>query len=56
MGTKRKVGERGDQKTHQLLEEGYQARREEGASITKEFEIADLEGWDGYDEDGSVNP
>ena len=31
-----------------LLEEGYKARKAESLAITKEFEPADLEGWDEY--------
>jgi hypothetical protein len=31
-----------------LLEEGYQASAKEGLTLTKEFESADLEGWDDY--------
>ena len=30
------------------LEEGYKARKEESQAVTKEFETADLEGWDEY--------
>lgn len=30
------------------LKEGYQARKEEGLKITKEFEILDLREWDEY--------
>jgi len=31
-----------------ILEEGYQASAQESLAITKEFEIADLEGWNEY--------
>lgn len=31
-----------------LLTEGYQATKNEGLKITKEFETADLENWDEY--------
>jgi metal-responsive CopG/Arc/MetJ family transcriptional regulator len=31
-----------------LLEEGYQATRQESLAIAKEFEPVDLEGWDDY--------
>ena len=31
-----------------LLEQGYQAAAKESLALTKEFEIADLEGWDVY--------
>jgi len=30
------------------LEEGYKARKEESHAVAKEFESADLEGWDEY--------
>jgi metal-responsive CopG/Arc/MetJ family transcriptional regulator len=30
------------------LEEGYKARKEESHVVAKEFESADLEGWDEY--------
>lgn len=36
------------EKAQKALEEGYNARKEESHSITKEFEAADLEGWDEY--------
>jgi len=31
-----------------ILEEGYRASAQEGLAITKEFEVADLEGWNEY--------
>ena len=31
-----------------VLEEGYRARATESLTMVKEFEPADLEGWDGY--------
>ncbi len=31
-----------------LLCEGYQAEKEEGLKMTKEFEAADFENWDDY--------
>lgn len=31
-----------------ILEEGYRAVGQESLAITKEFEVADLEGWDEY--------
>ena len=31
-----------------LLEEGYKAARQESLALAKEFEPADLEGWDEY--------
>lgn len=36
------------QKLKELLVEGYQATREEGLGLTKEFEQLDIEGWDDY--------
>jgi hypothetical protein len=36
------------EKSQKSLEEGYKARKEESHFITKEFEAADLEGWDDY--------
>ena len=30
------------------LEEGYQASRKESLALSREFEMADLEGWDEY--------
>ena len=36
------------EKAQKALEEGYKARKEESHLITKEFEAADLEGWDEY--------
>jgi metal-responsive CopG/Arc/MetJ family transcriptional regulator len=36
------------EKAQKGLEEGYKARKEESRLITKEFEAADLEGWDEY--------
>ena len=36
------------QKVQKALEEGYKARKEESHFLTKEFEAADLEGWDEY--------
>jgi metal-responsive CopG/Arc/MetJ family transcriptional regulator len=36
------------QELEKLLVEGYQATREEGLKLTKEFEQLDIEGWDEY--------
>jgi metal-responsive CopG/Arc/MetJ family transcriptional regulator len=33
---------------HKMLEEGYKDRKRESLSIAKDFEPADLEGWDEY--------
>ena len=30
------------------MTEGYERRKEEGLALTREFEAADLEGWDDY--------
>ena len=37
-----------EQKLAKILEEGYKSRKQEGLSITRDFEPADLEGWDEY--------
>ena len=37
-----------EEKLETLLCEGYQAEKEEGVKMTKEFEAADLENWDEY--------
>jgi len=34
------------QRLRKELEEGYAAAREQGAGLAREFEAADLEGWD----------
>lgn len=36
------------EKIQQDLEEGYKARKKESTEMAKEFENADLEGWDEY--------
>jgi hypothetical protein len=35
-----------EQKLEGLLEEGYKAEKKGSRSLTREFESADLEGWD----------
>lgn len=37
-----------DEKKQALLVEGYQAEKEEGLNITKEFEAIDINDWDDY--------
>jgi hypothetical protein len=37
-----------EQKLKELLVEGYQATRDEGIELMKEFEQLDVEGWDDY--------
>jgi len=37
-----------DKKLEALLSEGYQAEKEEGLKITKEFEAIDCVNWDEY--------
>lgn len=44
----RRIREIREQELQDLLAEGYKAGREEGASLAREFEAADLEGWDEY--------
>jgi metal-responsive CopG/Arc/MetJ family transcriptional regulator len=45
---KHRIEEIQHEKAQKVLEEGYKARKEESQFITKEFEAADLEGWDEY--------
>jgi CopG family transcriptional regulator / antitoxin EndoAI len=45
---KHRIEEIQHEKAQKALEEGYKARKEESHSITKEFQAADLEGWDEY--------
>ena len=45
---KHRIEEIQREKAKKALEEGYKARKEESHSITREFETADLEGWDEY--------
>ena len=45
---KEKIEELEESALKRGLEEGYRARSEEALGITKEFEGADLEGWDEY--------
>jgi len=45
---RKRIQEIAEQKLQQLLEEGYKARQKESQDMAKEFEPADLEGWDEY--------
>ncbi len=45
---KHRIEEIQHEKTQKTLEEGYKARKEESHFITREFQTADLEGWDEY--------
>jgi len=45
---RQKIVQKEKEETEKLLIEGYQAAAKESLSITKEFESADLEGWDDY--------
>jgi metal-responsive CopG/Arc/MetJ family transcriptional regulator len=45
---RQKIGQKEKEAMDKLLEEGYQASAKEGLTLTKEFESADLEGWDDY--------
>ena len=45
---KHRIEEIQREKAQKALEEGYKARKEESHLIAKEFEAADLEGWDEY--------
>jgi len=45
---RKRIQEIEEQKLQLLLQEGYKARKKESQSIAREFEPADLEGWDEY--------
>ena len=45
---RKQIEQRQKEKMDKILEEGYRAIGRESLNITKEFEIADLEGWDEY--------
>ena len=45
---KRRVEEIHKEELHRRLIQGYQSSRQEDLQITKEFEAADVEGWDEY--------
>jgi len=45
---RQKILQKEKDEMEKLLIEGYQAAAKESLSITKEFESADLEGWDDY--------
>ena len=45
---KRKIEKLRSEELQKSLEEGYKDRRAENQSMAKEFEVADLEGWDEY--------
>jgi metal-responsive CopG/Arc/MetJ family transcriptional regulator len=45
---KDRVKEIEEDKLQKMLEEGYERRKEESLSISRDFETIDLEGWDEY--------
>jgi metal-responsive CopG/Arc/MetJ family transcriptional regulator len=45
---RKQIEQRQKEEMEKILEEGYRAIGRESLNITKEFEIADLEGWDEY--------
>ena len=45
---KREISQRRKEDLDRALEEGYRATARESAALAKEFENADLEGWDDY--------
>ena len=45
---KQKIDQKEKEELEKILEEGYQATAKEGITISKEFEVADLEGWHEY--------
>jgi metal-responsive CopG/Arc/MetJ family transcriptional regulator len=45
---RQKIEQKEKEETEKLLVEGYQAAARESHSLTREFESADLEGWDDF--------
>ena len=45
---KQRIEQKQKEKLEQILEEGYRVAGKENITLTKEFEAADLEGWDEY--------
>jgi len=45
---RQKIEQNEKEELEKLLEEGYRAAAKESLTLTKEFESADLEGWDDY--------
>jgi metal-responsive CopG/Arc/MetJ family transcriptional regulator len=45
---RQKIEQKEKEKMEKLLVEGYHAAAKESLALTKEFESADLEGWDDY--------
>ena len=45
---RQKIEQKEKEELEKLLVEGYQAAAKESLALTKEFESADLEGWDDY--------
>jgi len=45
---KQRIEQKEKEELEKILEEGYQAAAKEGIAISKEFEVADLEGWHEY--------
>ncbi len=45
---RQKIVQKEKEEMEKLLAEGYQANDRESLTLTREFESADLEGWDDY--------
>jgi len=45
---RQKIEQKEKEEIEKLLEDGYRAAVKESLALTKEFESADLEGWDDY--------
>jgi len=45
---KQRIEQKEKEELKKKLKEGYKASAKESLAITKEFEVADLEGWDEY--------
>ena len=45
---KKQIDQKRKEEIEKALEEGYRAAAKESSTLAKEFEVADLEGWDDY--------
>lgn len=45
---KKQIDQKRKEEIDKALEEGYRATAKESSTLAKEFEVADLEGWDDY--------
>ncbi len=45
---RQRIEQKEKEELEKILEEGYRTVRQDSLALTKEFETADLEGWDEY--------